>query len=174
MSNDQARRPLDARAGVNADTISELTAGSGVTVDGLLIKDGYPVSDNFVKAAITVGDATGGATGAALSLTLTRLDGSAVASARQVMIIGNAIQYSPFHTAEASVSYGTATAGSIIASGQGWCLAQTSAAGAFACTVTNTDDETLYFRVESAHGNSAANVGALVVEGNVDAATWSA
>jgi hypothetical protein len=69
-----------------------------------------------------------------------------------VLVIAGATQYAPFPVMEASLTFGTATVGSIVASGGGWALIETSAAGAFACTATNTEDETLYFSVIERRG----------------------
>lgn len=128
--------------------------------------------DRQVSATIAVADSA--TNDAALTLQLNRLDGSTpVAAARQVMIMTSTSQYAPAGQPEASVTFGTATTGSIIASGQGWCLAETSAAGAFACTATNTDNETIYFFTQTAARVSDPSKGCGVVASNTDAATWS-
>ena len=62
-----------------------------------------------------------------------------------------------------------------MASGGGWALVETSAAGAFACTATNTDDETLYLSVMSAEGGaSSGSKQCAVIGSNSDSAAWSA
>lgn len=128
--------------------------------------------DRQVSATIAVADSA--TNDAALTLQLNRLDGStAIAAARQVMIMTSTTQYAPAGQPEASVTFGTATVGSIIASGQGWCLAETSATGAFACTATNTDNETIYFFTQTAARVSDPSKGCGVVASNTDAATWS-
>ena len=130
-------------------------------------------SDGFVRSTVAVADASGGATTAALTLQLTRADATNVASARQVYIVSSLTQYRG--NPSGSATYGTATVGAIIASGTGWCLAQTNATGAFACTVTDAADETLYFSVISGLGGvSVAGEYAAVIGSNSDAATWSA
>jgi len=146
------------------------------TVVDALGFDGHPLTDALAKALVACADATGGATGAALTVQLYQADGStAVASARQVMVIAGATQYAPFPVLEASLTFGTATVGSIVASGGGWALVETSAAGAFACTATNTQDETLYFSVMSAAGGgSSGSKQCCVIGSNSDAAAWSA
>lgn len=163
--------------GIKADVIAESTAAAGVTIDGVKLKDGIVLSDDRVIATIAVANATGGATGAALTLTLKQADNStAITTARQVFIGASAAQYAPYlaEPAVGSVTFGTATTGSIVASGTGWALVQTSAAGAFACTVTNTDDETIYFYVATAPAGSDLTKAAVVVGSNSDAAAWSA
>lgn len=134
---------VTATTAVATNTVSERTSAAGVTVDGLKIKDGRLLTDEIVKAAFTNTSATGGATGATMAVQLYQGDGStAITSARQVFIRLSATQYG--ETADSSPTFGSATAGSIIASGNGWALIETSAAGAFSCTVTNATDETLY------------------------------
>lgn len=146
------------------------------TVVDALGFDGHPLTDALAKALVACADATGGATGAALTVQLYQADGStAVASARQVLVIAGATQYAPFPVMEASLTFGTATVGSIVASGGGWALVETSAAGAFACTATNTQDETLYFSVMSSPGGgSSGSKQCCVIGSNSDAAAWSA
>lgn len=133
-------------------------------------------SDEIVKATIAVANATGGATGATCAVQLKQADGTtSPTSARQVMIVAGATQYAPFPTLQASLTFGTATVGSIIASSAGWALIETSATGAFACTATNTDDETLYFSVITpASGVSDTAKSCLVLASNSDSAAWSA
>lgn len=164
---------------IATDTIAETTAGAGVTVDSLLIKDGRPLNDDVVKASIAVANATGGATGAALTVDLTRADGATVlAGARQIAIRASASgagQYNPADPApESSLTFGSATKGSIIATAAGWCLAETDSAGEFDCTATNTEDETLYFWVETAKKVSDLSKACLVMGSNSDSAQWSA
>ena len=146
------------------------------TVVDALGFDGHPLTDAIVKAVIACADATGGATGAALTVQLYQADGStAVASARQVLVIAGSTQYAPFPTLEASLTFGTATVGSIVASGGGWALVETSAAGAFACTATNTQDETLYFSATTSQGGtSSGSKQCSVIGSNSDSAAWSA
>ena len=146
------------------------------TVVDALGFDGHPMTDALVKAAVACANATGGATGAALTVQLYQADGTtAVASARQVLVIAGSTQYAPFPALEASLTFGTATVGSIVASGGGWALVETSAAGAFTCTATNSQDETLYFSVTTSQGGaSSGSKQCCVIGSNSDAAAWSA
>lgn len=131
-------------------------------------------TDRLVKATVAAADATGGATGSAFTLALVQVDGTAVTTARQVLVTLSAAQYDPT-SVDTSPTFGSATVGSIIASGNGWALVQTSAAGAFACTITNATDETLYVVAQTARtGIGTADKGCLVVESNSDAVAWSA
>jgi hypothetical protein len=165
----------DQTAGTLAvDTIAESTDAAGVTVDGLLLKDGRMVTDTQVGCTITAPHATGGATTSALAVTLTRQGGSALQSARQVLINCNLTQYNPKSNL-GSCTFGSATSGSIIASGSGWALVETTAAGAFGCTLTNLVDETVYISVaHPAAGVSNAAKGVNAVISPVTTTTWSA
>lgn len=132
-------------------------------------------ADHLVRATVAAADVTGGGTGSALTLQLHRLDGTTpIASARQGLIIVTANPYTPFESPDASCTFGSATTGTIVSSATGWCLFETDAAGAFACTLSNSQDETRSIRVITAQGGSDTSKGCLVVASNVDSATWSA
>jgi hypothetical protein len=153
------------------------TAGGGTWVDPVA-----SFADQFVTATITVPNVGAGGTDALMTLTLKRaIDHStAVASARQVLLVTKTTtnyQYAPADTANASaVTFKTATTGTIISApaNAGWALVETSAAGAFACTVENTNDETLWVVALTADGVSDLATRCVVVGSNSDAATWSA
>lgn len=165
---------LTATTAVSTDTVSERTSAAGVTIDGLLIKDGRVVWDAIPAATITAANATGGATTTTLTVTLTRLGGAALASARQVLVTCNSTQYNP-KSALGACTFGSATSGSIVASGAGWALIETTAAGAFSCTLTNSTDETVYISVaHPAAGVSDTAKGVLGVISPVTTTTWSA
>ena len=159
---------------VSTDTIAEKTSGAGVTIDGLKVKDGAIVADKFVVATIAVADAPGGATTAALTLDLTRADGTVLTAAVQVFIDAVTTQYYA-DGSRGACTFGSATKGTIVASGAGWALVTTDADGEFDCTMTNASDETVYFSVRPAPaGNQTAGSGVFAVLSNSDAATWSA
>lgn len=152
--------------------------GGAVTEIGSMIycphgdKATSPQSD-VADAIIAVADATGGATGAALTAHLHDLAGANLAKTAAILILAADTAYG-FQTLNAHVTFGTATVGSILESGTGWCLAKCDATGAFACTVTNASDETVYFVAGSSRGADAVANG-IVIRGCVpDAATWSA
>lgn len=144
-----------------------------------LLADLAVPQDRVVQATIAVADASGGATGAACTVDLQPLHGGVLSSAREVLILAKANSdgaYSPYRNPPdtSSVTFGSATTGSIVASGGGWALIQTDAAGDFACTISNTDDETIWFVVATAEGISKLQYRCLVAGCVPDSATWSA
>ena len=91
------------------------------------------------------------------------------------LLVGKDAQYEPMGSVTlGSCTFGTATTGSIVASGTGWCLCQSDAAGDFACTITDTVDETLYFVAQTAEGMDNTGHRCVVVASNSDSAAWSA
>lgn len=153
------------------EALADVTDATNVAAAGAVM-----VSDLYaVDAAITVANATGGATDSACTVTLVDLDGTALASAKVVKIIASNAIYAGHSAQNAHVTFGTATAGSILGSGSGYATIKTDATGAFACTATNTSDETVYFSVCSPDGGADTVAGAAIVRGCIpDAATWSA
>jgi len=169
-----AGEAIDCYKTIKGDTIAEHTNASGVTIDALLIKDGAIVTNQNAIAVIAVANATGGATTAALTVDLTRDDATVVNAAVQILITARLTQYAP-NSALGSVTFGTATKGSIITSSSGWCLAQTDTGGEFDCTATNAVDEALYFNVSPPFtGQSDTTKRVMGVSSNSDVATWSA
>ena len=109
----------------------------------------------------------------ALTLQLNKLDGTAIDAARQIIVVGSSLQYAPF-APSSTLSFVTATVGSIVYAGSGYAVVKTNAAGAFACTARNTADETLYFMAVQAFGVSVLADGCVVLPGLQDSAAWSA
>jgi hypothetical protein len=135
-------------------------------------------ADQVVVATLTCSSPTGGATDAAFTAALTRADGGAVASARQVLVTAvadGADAAGPATTLAATVTFNTATVGSIITSGNGWALIETSAAGAFACTATNSADGDFTFAASTAiRGVSDAAKVASVIGCAMITPSWAA
>jgi len=144
-----------------------------IDVIGDIAASGDLLNDRFVVATIAVANATGGATTAALTLQLNRADGTPITAARQVAIFGSTLQYAR-NNPSSTLSYGTATAGSIIYPGSGYAIVKTDATGAFACTATNSADQTLYFMATVPDAVSLTADGVLGVISNLDSAAWSA
>lgn len=156
-----------------------ITSGVGLDITNPAGVAGNPLislSDVFVRCATI--NATGGAGGSqvgSLTLTLTDVDGNAIASAKQVLVIAGLGQYAGMaENMITTITYSAASAGSIIASGNGWCLAKTDATGVFTCALNDTADETAYFTVVTAQGVSLIADICLVVGSITDSATWSA
>lgn len=163
-------------ADINGGTVDNAAIGATTPAAGTFttLAATTVLTDEVVKAAIAVADAPGGLTTAALTVALTRANGStAIASARQVMIKTGAAQYAS-QALNGTTTFGSATVGSIIASGTGWALIETTAGGLFACTATNSADEGVYFWCESSFRASDLTKAATVIGSNSDLATWAA
>ena len=116
---------------------------------------------------------TGGATDGAFSLQLKDLNNTNITSARRVMVLANATEAGP-DSLSATVTFATATTGSLVDSGNGWPVIDTDATGAFACTATNSADETIYFRIVPPRVSSSAGKYAAAVQAGATAVAWSA
>lgn len=187
-TTDTAGGALDALAlqlGGDTDATFAFTEGNIVSDDDAvyaaidsLDQWAGDLEDQFVNATIAVADASGGATAAALTVSLVRAQDNStdIASARQVLILATDAQYEPVPSVSlvTNVTFATATTGTIAASGPGWALVTTDASGDFACTASNSTDETAYFRVLTPTATDAAAERCVVVHSNSDDATWSA
>jgi hypothetical protein len=130
--------------------------------------------DRVLTPTVTAAGGSGGATAGTLSLQLKRLDGSTnPAAARQVLIIATPGQYAPNGQPVSTVTFGSATTGSIIATGNGWALVETDAAGAFVCVPSDSADETIYFRCCTADAVSDPTKACLIMGSNGDEAIWA-
>jgi hypothetical protein len=129
----------------------------------------------FVDGVIAVADAGSGATDTTCTVQLNDVSGDAIDYAGECMIIAQTAQYGGQNAIQAHVTFSAATKGSLLASGSGWAVIKTSAAGAFACTATNANDETVWFSVCSLNGGTDALEAGACVRGCIpDSATWSA
>ena len=144
-----------------------------ISVVGDIETNGNLLTSLIAKPVITVGNATGGSTDAALTLQLNKLDGTAIDTARQVTIAGSSLQYAPF-APSSTLSFITATVGSIVYAGAGYAAVKTDATGAFACTARNTADETLYFMAVTSFAVGTLADGCTLLPGLQDSAAWSA
>jgi hypothetical protein len=131
--------------------------------------------NNIADIVITAADAPGGATTSLFTAAIKDLSGDAIEKTGVFLIVASDTQYAGSKDANANVTFGTATAGSILASGSGYAIVKTDATGSFACTATNAVDETVYFTAASADGGADAVANGVVVRGCVPAdATWAA
>lgn len=136
---------------------------------------GNVMADIFVTATIAVANATGGSTDALASIQLKRLDGTNIASVRDIMVVYYGTQYAPSAASVATVTHGTFTAGSSVAAGSSWAILRTDATGLVGWTVSDSADETLYFSVRDVpSGSTDITKGCMVVSSNSDSAAWSA
>jgi len=184
MANAQVLQSLAGTPYYTLDDSGNLTITGNLAVTGTATAAGGVTgvalaADESVVATCALADATGGGTTAALSVTLKQRDNStAISSARQVLLVLSTTQYvDSAGPTNASLSLGTVTSGSIVATivAGSIYLIETTAAGLFACTATNTDDETVYVSAKSAAGGvSAIGKRCVVVGSNSDSGTWSA
>lgn len=162
-----------ATGAVSGASVSASGALSGATLAVSGAATLTPLTDALVRATLTATGGTGGATAGTLTMTLTRQDGSAVASAREVNIVANPTAYRT-GADDDSITFSAATVGTIVASGDGWALVRTNAAGAFACTVSNADDDTTHLSARTAlAGVSSLTYACSVVGSNSDSAEWT-
>lgn len=133
------------------------------------------LGDQIVVALLALGASGAGVATKALALTLTRSDGSAITSARDVMIrcAAESSPLDPNPTPVATVTFSAATVGSIVASDAGWAIVRTSAAGAFACTCTDSADETIEFWVPALAVAVDATTAAIPLPNAPVSATWA-
>jgi len=149
-----------------AVTLSDLSANTAAILAQV---------DMLAVATIAVADAPGGATTALTTVQLYQSDAvTPLTSARQVMILSGAAQYTPRAALNGNTTFDTVTAGTIVASGSGWALVTTDATGLFACTANNAADEAVYFWVASAEADDAPAERCAVISSNSDLATWAA
>ena len=142
---------------------------------GTILNLAAGLATDVLDAVIAVADAPAAATDAACTVDLKDLAGAAHTAVGVVKIVASDSQYAGVADANANVTFGTATKGSILASGSGWAVVKTDANGQFACTATNATDETVYFSVTGVDGGVDALAAGVIVRGCVpDAAIWSA
>ena len=170
---------ITASAAGTPDRIAAGAVGTVMTGNGAGVKPSFQavggVSSAFVDAVVAVANAGAGATVAACTVQLNDLLGAPIGFVGEVLILAQSTQYAGRYALQTHVTFDTATVGSILASGAGWAVIKTSAAGAFACNANNASDETVYFSVETTSGGHDALAAGIVVRGCVpDPATWSA
>jgi hypothetical protein len=131
-------------------------------------------SDQFVLATISGAGGSGGATAGTLAVAVKQADNATtITSARQLLILVSATQYQPGQTSS-TVTFSSATTGTLVASGNGYALIETSAAGAFACTISNSADGTFYVSAITPWGVSDLAKACGLLASNSAALTWAA
>lgn len=132
------------------------------------------IARRSVVATVAATGGSGGATAGTLTVAVTDLEGNTVDEAKQLLVVGVADQYDP-DTPDATVTFSAATVGTLVDSGNGWALIETDATGNFACTVSNSADETIYFSAEAPkRGAEDTSLACVNVVSNSDDATWAA
>lgn len=124
----------------------------------------------YLSVVLTPG--TGGAAAGSVAVAITRPDGSAMKTSGvklTLIAVDNASEPESVASVLTTVSFASATAGSILASGAGWALVDTGALGTFACTVEDSADEAVSLRARGAHSENA-----VVLAPADDTATWTA
>lgn len=158
----------------SGSTIFAVSATGVVTQSSASLGAAHVLSDDFVKATIAVANGSGGTNTAALTLQLHRMDGTTpITSAKQVAIYGSTLQYAR-NNPSGTLTFSSATVGSLEYNTSGYAIVKTDATGAFACTVTNSADQTLYFMATVPDAVTALADGLCSVTSNLDSATWSA
>jgi hypothetical protein len=158
----------------NTDVAGTLAVTGAVTLSSTVSATSL-LCDEVVTATVAATGGSGGATDGTLVVTLKQADEStALTTARQCVVRVGAAQYAPGQTPVSTVTFSTATSGTLVASGNGWALIETTAAGAFACTISDSADETVYVWCETASGVSDPTDGCVVIGSNSDDATWAA
>jgi len=133
------------------------------------------LNDRHVVAIITTTAATGGATGAGLTIQLYQADGATkVTSARQVQVIVGTLQYAP--SASSHVTFTAASTGSLKGGGSGFRVIETDATGAFVGTMTNSSDGTYYVAAHNPFGVASGDEGkqSSVIGSTSASVVWSA
>lgn len=152
--------PVTGAVTGNADTATEATN----------------VGDQVCTAVLALAASGAGVATKALTLTLKRLDGSTAITTPRCALIRTSAQADtgdPNAAGVSTVTFSAATVGSIVTSGNGWALVLTSAAGAFACTCTDSADESINMWVETANVSDTLAHSCLVVPSALVAPTWA-
>ena len=132
------------------------------------------LSDQFVIPTISGTGGSGGATAGTLAVAVKRADNSTpIASARQLLIgvTSNPYQIGGFTS---TVSFSAATKGSIVSTGNGFAVIETDTSGEFACTISDSADETVYVAAISPWGIADTSKACALLASNSHAMTWAA
>lgn len=172
---------LPGASGSSVDMSDGVVTASGgfvgaVTGNADTATEAANAGDKVLTAVLALGASGAGVATKALTLTLKRLDGSTAITTPRVALIrtcAGADAGDPLAVGVSTVSFGTATAGSIIASGAGWAVVLTSASGAFACTCTDSADETIVAWAETSALSDTLAHSCLILPSAMVQATWA-
>lgn len=169
---------VDTQNGTETVTLGNPTTNPFVQVAGTgdFAVNGEIRNSRLCKAAITVSDATGGATDASVDIDIQTLGGQNVGAQKAVRV--------RFYDASRNVLDGTAstltlaaTTGTIVdepGSGDSWAECLTDATGNLSLTVTNSADATIYVTVEATGNAAGSGQGCVIAESIEQTITWSA
>jgi len=153
--------------------------GTALVGNGVNVKPSFQaiagVALDVLDAVVAVADSLSGVATVLGSVQINDLAGAPIAHVVEGLLLAQTAIYVGRNGIQAHVTYGLATAGSILASGAGWCVFKTDATGLFACTMTNANDEGVYFSVCSVDGGTDALAAGAIIRGCIpDLATWIA
>jgi hypothetical protein len=153
MLTEQQKRVLDAW--VDSDPALKKGIDPKIQLGTLL----HLISRGFLLSAITVADATGGASTTVVDLTLFGPDGQAAGS---VLFEMAAFDDAGVSTPATNATLGTASIGSIVSgAGTAAIKGQTDAFGLFRCVLTNAVDETNWLATSATFGGPAIDGAAI-------------
>lgn len=171
---------------ITADSIGPVVPGriAAGAAGTLLVGNGAGVKPSFqavaglaadvLDAVVAVADSAGGSATTTGTVQINDLAGAPIAHVVEGLLLAQSAIYAGRNGIQAHVTFSLATAGSILASGAGWCVFKTNATGGFACTLTNGSDEGVYFSVTGADGGHDALAAGAIIRGCIpDLATWS-
>ena len=162
---------------VVTDRIAGGAAGTVLVGNGAGVKPSFQavagLAVDVLDAVVAVADSASGVATTTGTVQINTLAGAPIAHAVVGLLLAQTAQYGGRNAIEAGVTYSLATAGSILASGAGWCVFKTDATGLFACTLTDAADEVVWFSVTGADGGHDALAAGAIIRGCVpDRAEW--
>ena len=132
------------------------------------------LSDQVVIPTISGTGGSGGATAGTLAIAVKRADNATpITSARQLLVCVTANQFL-IGQFVSTVTFSSATKGSIVSSGNGYALIETDTSGDFACTISDSADETVFVACLSPLGISDTSKACALLASNSHSMTWAA
>lgn len=130
------------------------------------------IQTNIVDIVIAVADGAAGPV--ALTADIHDLTGTLLAKTGVFKITTSLTQYAGAQVLDAAVTFGAATLGIILASGNGWAVVQADAAGNFACDAIRVAGGPAWFSCVSCDGGHVTAADGVIVRGCLpDDATWA-
>jgi hypothetical protein len=123
-----------------------------------------------VDVVLTIPDSGSGVETVVATGQVNDLSGAPIAHAVDILVYASTTQYCGHLVPNAAVAFSAPTVGAILANAGGWAVIQTSAAGAFSCTLTNANHEHVWFSACSVNGGTATLAEGAIVRGCVPVA----